>query len=82
VLTAEAGWQTREGDGARVMRCGATDRWGRAATGPGGQRRGAGGREKSEAARRRSADRRAQATQCRGAVQTWHVLVYPLLPCR
>jgi hypothetical protein len=50
VLTAEAGWQTREGGGARVMRCGATDRWGRAATGPGGQRRGAGGREKSEAA--------------------------------
>jgi hypothetical protein len=36
-----------------VTRCCATDRWGWVATGPGGQRGGAGGRGVSEAGRRR-----------------------------
>jgi hypothetical protein len=35
VLTAEAGWQTWEGNGARVTRRDAADRWGRVATRPG-----------------------------------------------
>jgi hypothetical protein len=30
----EAGWRTKEGGGARATRHGATDRWGRATTGP------------------------------------------------
>jgi hypothetical protein len=34
-----------------MLRC-VIDRWGQAATGPSGQRRGAGGREESEAVRR------------------------------
>jgi hypothetical protein len=60
--------RTGESGGARGTRHCATDRWGRAITGPGGQRRGAGGREKSETARRRGADRRARPAQCRGLV--------------
>jgi hypothetical protein len=52
----------------RGRRGAAADRWGRAATGPGGQRWGVGGREKTEAARRRGTDRQARPVQCRGAV--------------
>jgi hypothetical protein len=38
------------------MRCGGADRWGRAATGHGGQQQGVGGRQKSEAVPQRFAD--------------------------
>jgi hypothetical protein len=47
--------QTRESGGAQPTRRCATDRWGRAATGPGGQRWGAGGRGVSEVAGRQQA---------------------------
>jgi hypothetical protein len=50
-----------------VMRHCVTDRWGRAATGPGGQRRGVGGSEVSEAARCWGVDRWARLAQCRAA---------------
>jgi hypothetical protein len=51
-LAMEAGWRTGEGGGAWATWCGTTDKWGRATTGPDGQRWGAEGREESEAARR------------------------------
>jgi hypothetical protein len=44
---------------------GGTDKRDREATGPSGQRWGAGGREKSKAARRQGADKRAWLAQCR-----------------
>jgi hypothetical protein len=60
--------QIGESGRAWATRCCAVDRWGRAATGPGGQRWGVGGREKTEAARRRGTNRQARPVQCRGAV--------------
>jgi hypothetical protein len=58
---------TGESDGARVMRHCVTDRWGWAATGPGGQRRGVGGSGVSEAARCWGVDSWARPAQCRAA---------------
>jgi hypothetical protein len=67
--TRGGGGLVNKGGRAGRRRCGAADRWGRKATGKGGQWRGAGRREKSEVARQ-GTDRRARATHCRGAVQT------------
>jgi hypothetical protein len=56
---------TGESGGARATRRCVTDRWGRAATGPDGQRWGVGGRGVSEAAWWRVPDRWAPLIQCR-----------------
>jgi hypothetical protein len=59
-------WKGESG-GARATRRCVTDRWGRAATGPDGQRWGAGGREVSKAMWRHCADRRPRPAQRRVA---------------